>query len=132
VFTILSIIFEIYLFYSLFTNPSSLGTVSGVFSVIWSIYIEIILLSCVAIVLVTGLLFVRESIKSSNPEIKLKGKNLLIAFLLFTLGALLDATLTNVITNLIARLILVVSSIEFYIGLILPDWAKKIFLKKIK
>ena len=53
---------------------------------------------------------------------------LLLAFLLFVFGAGIDALFTTDISNVIARLLIVVSSISFYIGFILPKWAKKVLL----
>ena len=69
------------------------------------------------------------SIKTEEEEIKLKGKVSLIAFSLFVVGALIDYLFITKISNIIARLRLVISSISFYIGFILPKWAKKILLK---
>lgn len=94
-----------------------------------SIYLDIYLIVSITFVLITGLWFARVSILVSSAEIKLKGKILLIAFISFTVGALLDAIFRINLVNIISRSILVSSSIEFYIGLILPDWVKKILLK---
>ncbi|MHA1489264.1 MAG: hypothetical protein ACTSRI_06380 [Promethearchaeota archaeon] len=83
------------------------------------------------IILITGLLFGRETFKSDDPEIKLKGKMLILAFPSFAIGAILDATIPfTAITLIIVRLILISSSIEFYGGFILPKWMKKLLLKQ--
>ena len=80
--------------------------------------------------LIPGILIARESLKSEDREIKLKGRFLLIAFISWTIGALMDAALDpNIITLTIARLILISSAIEFYCGFLLPERIKKIFLK---
>jgi hypothetical protein len=94
-----------------------------------SLYLDIYLIISITFVLITGLWFARVSMQSPTEEISLKGKVLLIAFISFTIGAMIDALLTIGLTNMISRVILVSSSIEFYIGLILPEWAKKILLK---
>jgi hypothetical protein len=94
-----------------------------------SLYLDIYLIISITFVLITGLWFARVSIQSPTEEISLKGKVLLIAFISFTIGAMLDAVLKIGLTNIISRAILVSSSIEFYIGLILPEWSKKILLK---
>jgi hypothetical protein len=78
-----------------------------------------------------GFIFSYKALRSDKPDIKLKGKFLVIAFILFTFGSILETfvPLTQ-ITVVIYRCILILSSMSFYIGYILPDWIKKIFLKK--
>lgn len=83
------------------------------------------------IILITGLLFSRESLRSNNPENKLKGKFIAAAFISFIVGGVFDAFLPlDIITMLIYRIILISSSIEFYFGLFLPNWMKKSFIKE--
>lgn len=94
-----------------------------------SLYLDIYLIISITFVLITGLWFARVSIQSPTEDISLKGKVLLIAFISFTIGAMIDAIFKIGLTNIISRAILVSSSIEFYIGLILPEWSKKILLK---
>jgi len=94
-----------------------------------SLYLDIYLIISITFVLITGLCFARVSIQSPTEDISLKGKVLLIAFISFTIGAMIDAIFKIGLTNIISRAILVSSSIEFYIGLILPEWSKKILLK---
>ena len=80
--------------------------------------------------LIPGILIARESLKSDDKEIKLKGRFLLAAFISWTIGAIMDAALQpNIITLTIARLILISSALEFYTGFLLPEKVKKIFLK---
>lgn len=64
--------------------------------------------------LITGILFGKESLGSKNPEIRLKGYFLIAAFILWSIGAIFDAALPlTVITLTIARLILISSAVEF-------------------
>ena len=81
--------------------------------------------------LITGFLFVRESLKSENPEIRLKGKFILIAFLFYTMGTLIDVIIDipTEITIVLARTIMIVAIFMFYIGFTMPNWVKKRFLK---
>ncbi len=125
-FTIVGIVFEILLFYALFTDISLIIIVPShdlnmnyqplwmVFQVVFSV-----------ITLVSGLAFSWKSIKHENPEIKLRGKILFVAFISFLIGALLGIIDLPVPGNII----MITSSIEFYIGYILPDWIKKRFIK---
>ena len=97
-----------------------------------SIYMLIIIL----IVLATGLKFAIESFKADDRTIKLKGKLLIIAFIFFTTGAILDSVGPIILGEMsevmivIVRMILISSSIIFYLGFILPEWARKLFLKR--
>lgn len=77
----------------------------------------------------TGIVFSQNLLRSNEKQSKIKGKLLLTAFISFVAGTIIDFSLSLTITYVIARLILVSSSIEFYMGLIFPDWTKKIFIK---
>ena len=67
------------------------------------------------------MLFSIKSIKVDDPEVKLKGKFLLIGFLSFSAASIMDALIADqLIILLIARLILISSAIEYYLGFFLP------------
>ncbi|TFG25921.1 MAG: hypothetical protein EU532_11075 [Promethearchaeota archaeon] len=130
IYAIIGVLFEIFFIYYLLTDPSSLGELSGYLDVTYRGIVLYFAIFIVLTMLITGVLFGRESLRSDNPEIKLKGHFLIAAFISWCVGALLDAALPlNTITLTIARLILISSAIEFYFGFILPDYIKKIFLK---
>ncbi|MEJ2250500.1 MAG: hypothetical protein P8Y97_12715, partial [Candidatus Lokiarchaeota archaeon] len=127
IFVFIGVIYEILFFIFLFLNPSLIGSFpTSHFQMVYSPGFEIVLLIYIAIFLVTGILFGRESLKSDNSEIRLKGKFLLIAFISFTVGAILDSLLLRTpLFVIITRLILISAAIEFYFGFIPPDWLKK-------
>ena len=82
--------------------------------------------------LVTFLIFVGNSVKSNEREVKVKGIFLIIAFLTYTICAVLDSFaffLAQPVAVVIIRILLMTSAIEFYFGWILPDPIKKILLK---
>jgi len=122
-FFILGIVFEIIFFYFLFTDPSLIGTFETPFLVVYGIYIEIFLVIFLLVVLITGVLFGKQSMKTENPEIKIKGKFLIVAFILFAIGGFLDSTFPDLF--ILARIILVISAISFYFGFMLPNWIKE-------
>jgi hypothetical protein len=69
--------------------------------------------------------------KIDNPETRLKGKLLLVAFPSFAVGALLDSMIpTSPLTLIILRSILILSAIMFYTAFMLPNWIKKLFIKQ--
>jgi hypothetical protein len=127
---IISISFEVYLLIYLVINPSEIGAIKdkfysqpGLISMIFQLY-------AILLTIITGIIFSRRSIKSDDPKITLKGKFLLCAFVLFTIGAFLDAVIPlNAITLIITRLILILSAIFFFIGFLLPKKIEKLFIK---
>ena len=74
----------------------------------------------------------KDTLKSEDKELKLKGVFLIIAFILFGTGAFFDAMMPlNFITLTIARLFLMSSSIFFYFGYILPNFIKRLFIREV-
>ncbi|MEJ2250139.1 MAG: hypothetical protein P8Y70_16835 [Candidatus Lokiarchaeota archaeon] len=140
-FVALGIAFEIVFFSLLLIHPSYIGVINPEhpFTVDFGIFITLYLIAFIIILLVTGILFARNSLKSSNQEVKLKGRLLLAAFLLFTIGAILDSSIGMIfklsnpvlpILVVITRVILMLSAISFYGGFILPKWMHRIFTRE--
>lgn len=127
---ILGIIFYINLFYYLIVDPSVLGDLPGIVDIEYKNILRYFLIFMVLLIFTVGTLIATTSMKSEDLEVKLKGKFLLLAFILFTIGAFADAVLTlTVITLPIVRIILITSSIFFYFGYVTPNFIKKWFLK---
>jgi len=121
---------EIAFLYYLFTDISKLGEPVGTFDIKYELFMLVYLSVILLFVIITGLRFAIESFWSENPEIRLKGKFLLVAFLSFVIGAFISIALgDNVIILVIAKIIIISSAFEFYCGFILPDSIKKVFLK---
>ena len=127
-FVILAILYEVYLIYSSITDFQLLGTINSPYHIVWNSIVDIFLLSSLSVLLITGFIFAAGSLRAEDKEVKLKGKFLMIAFSLFVVGAGIDALFTTDVSNIIARSLMVVSSISFYIGFILPKWFKRYFL----
>ncbi len=131
IFGLVGILFEILFFALLFINYDLIGIVTSPVDAEYELFITIYQLFLVILVLVTGLLFSRESLKSEIPEIQLKGKLLVAAFISFVTGSILEILSgISILILILARLILITSSIEFYGGFMLPNWMKKLFLRK--
>ena len=131
IFGIYSAAFEIYYLYFLFTNPTMLGEVLSPVDATYGLIVTAYQISMIILVLITGTLFGRSSLKSDNPEIKLKGKLLLFAIYFFIIGAVLEIfSHISIIILIVGRLILISSAFEFYGGFILPNWMKKLLLKE--
>ncbi|MHA1149962.1 MAG: hypothetical protein ACTSR8_17125 [Promethearchaeota archaeon] len=124
-------IYEIIFFSFLFANPALIGIRIGLIDVQYNIILLALLTTALLIILLTGLRFSQESLKSDASELKMKGKFLSIAFISYCTGAAIDALiLSNVLNLTIARLLLVIAAFGFLGGFVPPDWMKKIFLKE--
>jgi hypothetical protein len=130
VFTIIGLTFEVIFLVILFLNPDFIGELNPPVDVNYKSFIMIFLISFLIIVVVTGFLFANLSLKSKDPEVKLKGKLLIIAYISFSVGALLDSSIPlNEVLIIITRLILILSSFFWYAGFLLPKWLKRYLLK---
>jgi hypothetical protein len=126
IYTIFGAIFESIILYALFTDLTIIGVKEGPVDTDWSTVIVFYFIPLILTVIITGFLLSHESLKSDNLEVKLKGKFLLVAFILWTIGEILDLILDIPIT----RITLMISSIAFYFGWIMPDKMKKILVKE--
>jgi hypothetical protein len=133
IFSIEAIAFETVFLLLFSLDPLLIGDQKSYFVVEWAIWIQIYLLVSIALFLITGFLFARRSLKSPAKDVKLKGKFLIIAFLCFTVAAVIDvvgAEAPNELTIFLARTFLIVSSIFFYIGFIMPRFIKGLFIRE--
>ncbi len=131
VISVITLIFYLLFFYCLFTDPILVGEkISPVDTKGNNWVLLLYLVIFIMIFLITGLKFSLKTMKVDNPETKLKGKILFIAFISFCIGSFLDSMVpSTALTLIVFRLILISSAVEFYGGFILPQWVKKLFLK---
>jgi len=116
------------LFYTfLFTNISLLGATSGVFYTKWGPFILIRILINMLIFLTTGIIFIRKASKSDNAENKLKARLILVGIIFLILGGLIYSLFGILF---IALIVLLVSVLGFYGGIVYPEWVGKMFLRK--
>lgn len=125
-----NLVFESLIFYFLFMNVNIIATLVDVLTIEWSLFSQIYFIINLVLFLVTGILFSRRSLQSESKEIRFKGKLLMAAFISFTIATVLDFAIPNPLTYIIARVILVSSSIEFYIGFLLPERIKRLLIKE--
>ena len=130
IYTIIGALFEVLFFIFLFLNQNLIGELNGPVDVNYKSFIMVFLIIFLLIVVISGLSFANLSLKSKDPEVKLKGKLLIVAYLGFSVGALLDASVPfNPATIIIIRLLLILSAFCWYGGFLLPKWMKKFLLK---
>ncbi|MBD3341926.1 MAG: hypothetical protein GF353_22680 [Candidatus Lokiarchaeota archaeon] len=129
VYLLAAIAFEVVFFLLLFQNVRLIGRFLGPFQPEYTLFIQVYLFAIIAVFFITGVLFFIQSMTSESRQVKLRGKLILVAFFLFTTGAIFEVIVPFIpIFVVITRLILILSSFSFYMGYILPEWTKKIFL----
>jgi hypothetical protein len=124
-FIVYAIIFESLILYYLVTDISFLGVLTDPVNIDLGLFLIVYLLIDLVIFVLSGFYFGFKSLQSDKPEIKLKGKFLLLAFLIYLIGAALE----TVLSFPPFRLILVLSAVTFYIGFMMPEIIKKRFLQ---
>ncbi len=128
---IYGLLFEILFLFLLFTQPSLLAEMISPWRIVYKPLIQLWIISLLVLFAITSSLFCRESLRSDNPKIKLRGKFLLLAFITYILGGILETFYTPFIYMIIIKRVVTISaSIEFYFGFILPERVEKLFLKK--
>ena len=127
-------LYEILFFTLLFLDDEAfIGVIIPAIDVQYSPIMIGFLITALSIILPTGIMFGRESFKSENSEIRMKGKFLILGFFSFFLGASIDVLIpSNPINLTVARVLLVIASLGFLGGFIPPDWIRKMFIKDDK
>lgn len=120
IFLIISITYEIFLFIFLLTDPTVVATIEGRFNMQSNFFSLSFRIFAIGVVIITGILFTTKTMKLDNPEVQWRGRFLLIAFLSFASGALIDSLPLNPITLVLARLLLISSAFEYYLAFFLP------------
>lgn len=125
------VIYEILSFYYLFTDSSFIIESVGVIDAKYNSFIVFFFIEIAILLITTGILFSRESLKLEKQEARLKGIFLLTGFISLVIGATFDVFLElDIITLIIYRSILVFSSFAFYFGFFLPKPIRNLLLKK--
>ena len=129
-FFIYAVAFDVVLYYYMFTDPSKIGYLQGPVDVRYAGLFSLLLVGVLIFATIGGVLFALESLKSDEPESKLRGKFILYSFLVWGFGSIMDAIIElTVITLPIIRILLISSTVAVYFGILMPDYIKKIFLK---
>ena len=114
----------------LFIDLSLIGTQITPFYAEWSIIIAIYLIITIILFDISGFFFIKKSLKAESKEVTLKARFLAFGLVIFTIGVMMDTIggLTEV-TLVIARIFVIIGCFSFYIGFILPQFIKNIFLE---
>jgi hypothetical protein len=125
----ISITFELIFLYILFNDTSLIGIREGPIHIKFTLFGSVYLTIMAAIFEIVGVFFVRESLKLDDPEVRLKAKFLIIAFILFFIGCIPETIIMDISITVIGRIILILSALSFYCGFVLPNFIKERFLK---
>lgn len=127
---IVGIVVEIAYIIIIFTNMNWLGTPVAPIQIGYGPFSYAYLMGQLAVFLIFGFWFVAESLKTSDPRIRLKGKFLALSFGVFTLASVLEIFFVEIIVFIIARVFVMSSAFLFYIGFLLPKTIEHAFLKE--
>lgn len=127
------IIYEVILIILIAIDPDLVINIISTFNSKYRLYPYLFSIFGILSFLVTGVLFTRQSLRSEDPRIHWKGRFLLGAFVLFTLGAVFDAgIMMDVLTLVLIRIVLITSAILYYMGFLLPDKIANWLIKDIE
>lgn len=114
-------------FYLFFTNISLIASFSGFLRFQQGPFLVIRNLSFMIISIIFTIIFYRESHKSENPEVRLRGTLFLAALILIILGGI-----SHMITGLVYVVLIffLIAGIFYYTALLTPEWMKKRLIKK--
>ncbi|MFX1339277.1 MAG: hypothetical protein ACFFDK_11765 [Promethearchaeota archaeon] len=130
IFTVICMVYEFFLLYYLLTDPSLLGRRTGIILNETYLLINSFLLFSVSVIVITTVLFTRQSLKSDDPRIRWKGKFIFIGTILFliagTIGIIIPDSPVQIV---LTRTIYIIGSIASYIGWLLPERIAKLLIK---
>ncbi|TXT65554.1 MAG: putative Long-chain-fatty-acid--CoA ligase [Promethearchaeota archaeon] len=138
VYAVIGALFEAIFFILLVIDPTLIGTFSAESAIVhidieYKTFILAYLFFVVASVLVSTILFARNSMKASDPVTQIRGKLILAAVLSWTIVAILDGFIPlNVVILPIIRVILAISAVLAYLGFTMPEKVKDIIAKRKK
>lgn len=130
IFIIIAILLEIWLVIFMIIDPNGILILTTPVNADYSRGILIYILCSLRYLLYTGILLARSGIKLNEPEPKLKGYFLILAFILYIIGSVFDSIIdfTDLLL-LLPRIVLLAAVFCFYCGFNLPKTIKKLFLK---
>lgn len=126
-FLIYWIAFRIAFFYILFTDMDSLVTNYWIGGLQVGIFLRVTMATQLIVILVTSILFFRESHKSENKEVRLKGTLFLLGILILV-GSMLMFSIT--LNSIFVLIFMIPTILLFWGSLAMPEWVKKNLIKE--
>jgi len=123
----------VFFFYNTFMNPPMLGSLEGHIVIRYSFFTLLYLTATAILAFVTGTIFYINSRDAPEPEVRLKGLLIWIAFISFFTGTLLDGFLPISMASVhISRFALIFGSIAFFFGFFPPKFAQEYVKQRVK
>ncbi|OLS13383.1 MAG: hypothetical protein RBG13Loki_2979 [Promethearchaeota archaeon CR_4] len=112
------LIYEIILLVLFLVNPSFVGVVTGPFVAEFSYFVMVYFLFSLTLFIITGIMFARFYLKSTNKENRQKGYFLITAFISFLVGTAFDIIIIprTEFSVAIARVFQMTAALLFYLG----------------
>jgi len=127
---IFCVVYEILFLILLFVDFNLIAVYEGGFIYRRTMFSILFLIVGILTVLISGILFGVKSLKSEDIRIKWKGRFFMIAIFSYVIGGALDVfSAGNLILQIVNRLILISSAIEYYFGFFFPEWLANILIK---
>jgi len=132
---ILTVISILVFMYNTFNNTALLGYLEGVVSLRYGPIVLFYLAITSILGIAMGYLFYQQSKDAAEPEVRIKGILIWIAFIAFFGGGLLDGFLPlSTITIILSRITLILGSTMYFFGFTPPkfvmDYMKKIMARQ--
>lgn len=125
------IIYDIFLFYFILTDPESLGRRTGPITGEGFLYSTTFLLIISVILIITMLIFIKISLSSNNKKIQWKARFLLIGLILSFIGSTVGIFSPDTAPILIfTRTLRIINSVTGYFGWLLPDSVARLLIKE--
>lgn len=113
----------------IFTDMELLGTLKAPIQVEYGLFSYVYLSVLLVIFLFFAGNFIKESLRSMDPVVKLKGKFLFGSLIIFTFGCVLEVFFKDIWIFVVARIIMMISAISFYMGFLMPKKVKNALLR---
>ena len=126
----LIVIYYTFFLIFVFTRMDLIGTTVGFWKIQYGIFTQFFITVALLSFLVTIILFVWNARESPDPEIRLKAKLLLFMGIFFGVASGIEIVpFFSPVLVIVSRTMLSLAAICLYLGTLLPDWAKKLFLR---
>lgn len=125
------ILYEIFVITFLFIDPSMVAVRVELMNSDPSLYVTIISLIILINAIITYTLFFRDTLRSVEQKIRLKGKFVYSGAILYIVSRIIDVIVPlDLVMLFLTRSLITISSIITYIGWVMPDRIAKWFIKE--
>ena len=130
---ILLAIYYIFFITLVFTNMELIGTTVGFWKIQYGVFTQVFITLALLIFTVTILLFVWNAWESEDPETRLKARLFLLMGLSFAIASGIEIVpFFSPALVIVSRTTLSFAAIFLYSAVVMPTWAKKLFMSVLR